>query len=631
MCGIAGLVSVQSERGIADVCVAMRDAMAHRGPDDAGVYVDEECRVALASRRLAIIDLSAAGHQPMASADGRVVVVFNGEIYNYRELRAELLGRGVRLVSESDTEVIIHLYRELGPDCLTRLNGMFGLAIWDADRRRLTLARDRLGKKPVLYAHLADGTLAFASEHQGLLEHPRIERRASPTAIDSFLRYGYVPAPLSGFECVAKLPPGHRLLWQDGRLTVEAYWEPPVARPRAISEEVAVAELTELLSDSVKRRMIADVPLGAFLSGGIDSASVVALMAEHSDRPVRTFSIGFGENGYNELPGARLTAERYATEHHEFVVEPRAAEVLSDLVRHYGEPYADSSALPTYYLSKLTRRHVTVALNGDGGDEVLAGYDRYRAALAAERLVGSLPVPKRAYELVAAALPAGGDLRTPATRAKRFVAGLADSTGARYTRWMSVFEPELLRACAGPTLATASERSSAAEYLVAPLDRRNGTDLLGALTRLDLMTYLPGDLLVKADIATMACSLEGRSPFLDYRLVEWAATLPPQLRLRGQTGKYLLRRAMRERLPAATLSGPKRGFGVPVAAWLRGELRPMLLDTVLSERALGRGYLRPQAVRRLVGEHLEGRVDRAKQLWALLCLELWHRAFLDGA
>jgi asparagine synthase (glutamine-hydrolysing) len=630
MCGIAGIAGPQPERAIGEICLAMRDAMAHRGPDDAGLHVTADCTVALASRRLAIIDLSPGGHQPMSSIDGRVTIVFNGEIYNYRELRAELLARGQRLVSQSDTEVIIHLYQELGAACLERLNGMFGLAIWDEAERTLLIARDRLGKKPLLYAHLSDGSLAFASEFQGLLRHPGIERRVEPRAIDYFLRYGYVPAPLSAFEGLAKLPPGHLLRWRNGRVSTEPYWQLPPPRLRASSDEQAAAELEELFADSVRRRLLSDVPLGAFLSGGLDSASVVAMMARYSDRPVKTFSIGFGDDRYNELPGARRVAERYATEHHEFVVEPRAAEVLPLLVQHYGEPYADSSALPTYYLAKLTRDHVTVALNGDGGDELLAGYDRYRAALAAERVERTLPMPRRAYALAAAALPAGRDLRAPITRARRFLAGLSDTSGARYNRWMSIFEPELLAASATADFAAATAVSGAAEYLAGPIDRRNGTHLLDSLTRLDISTYLPGDLLVKADIATMANSLEGRSPFLDYRLIEWAASLPPEMKLRGQTSKYILRKMMRPHLPAETLAAPKRGFGVPVAGWLRGGLRSMVEDVVLSERALRRGYLEPSAVCALVADHLAGRVDRAKQLWALLALELWHRAFIDA-
>jgi asparagine synthase (glutamine-hydrolysing) len=629
MCGIAGIASPQPDRAIAEVCTTMRDAMAHRGPDDAGTYLNDDRCVALGSRRLAIIDLSPAGHQPMLSPDGRLAIVFNGEIYNYRELRADLVGRGQRLVSDSDTEVILHLYRERGADCLTQLNGMFGLALWDASTQRLLLARDRLGKKPLVYAHLTDGSLAFASEFQALLRHPGIRPQVNLEALDYFLRFGYVPAPLSGFAGIAKLEPGQRLRWQAGNISLDKYWQPPRPSPRAVSDEQASAEFVELFDDSVRRRMISDVPLGAFLSGGIDSASVVASMAAQSDRPVKTFSIGFGSELYDELPLARLVARRFSTDHQEFVVEPRAADVLPDLVRHYGEPYADSSALPTYYLARLTRQHVTVALNGDGGDELLAGYDRYRAALAAERIDRFVPAPKAFYRLAAAALPPGRDLRTPRTRLHRFLAGLALSGGGRYSRWMSVFDSELLDASRTPEFAHATRQSGAAAYLTGPLDRRNGTPLLESLTRLDLTTYLPGDLLVKADIATMASSLEGRSPFLDYRLIEWAASLPPTLKLRGQTSKYLLRQTMRARLPAATLASPKRGFGVPVAEWLRGELRPMLEATVLSDRALGRDYLQPSAVRRLVADHLSGQADHAKQLWALLTLERWHQAFLD--
>jgi asparagine synthase (glutamine-hydrolysing) len=629
MCGIAGIVATDSDRQIEAQCGAMEQALLHRGPDDGGLFVDDERRVALANRRLAIIDLSPAGHMPMFSPDGRLTIVFNGEIYNYRELRGELLGRGVPLRSESDTEVILQLYRERGPACLQALNGMFALAIWDAHDRTLFLARDRLGKKPLLYLHQPDGRLLFASEHQALLRHPAVARRPNLTAIDYYLRFGYVPAPLSGFEGVRKLAPGHCLLWHAGEVQVSQYWEPPRAKPRQIGEQQAVEEFGELFGDAVGRRLISDVPLGAFLSGGIDSASVVAEMAARSDRPVKTFSIGFGDDRYNELPGARLVAQHFGTDHHEFVVEPRAGEMLPRLVRHYGEPYADSSALPTYALSRLTREHVTVALNGDGGDELLAGYERYRAALTAARIEAALPLPKAGYRLAGRLLPAGRDLRTTLTRAHRFVTGLGDSPGGRYDRWMSLFEPDLLAASVTPEFAAATAQSGAAAYLTQPLAGRNRQELLASLQRLDQTTYLPGDLLVKADIATMAASLEGRSPFLDYRLIEWAAGLPAELKLRGGVSKYVLRQAMRERLPAETLASPKRGFGVPVAAWLRGELRPLLETTLLAPRSLARGYLRPDAVRRLVAEHVSGRVNQAKPLWALLMLELWHQELVD--
>jgi asparagine synthase (glutamine-hydrolysing) len=629
MCGIAGIVDPRAGPELRERCDAMRDGMAHRGPDDAGTFVDHGGQTALASRRLAIIDLSPAGHQPMLSHDGRLALVFNGEIYNYRELRADLLARGRRLRSESDTEVILDLYEELGERCLDRLNGMFALALWDARAGCLWLARDRLGEKPLLYARLPGGGLAFASEFQALLRHPEVSREVSLPAIDFFLRYGYVPAPLSGFASISKLPPGCWLRWRTGQTEQASYWQAPVGRPRAVDERAALAELGELLADSVQRRMISDVPLGAFLSGGLDSASVVGLMAEHSERPVKTFTIGFGDPRYNELAEARRVADWFGTDHQEFVVEPRAAEILPLLVRHYGEPYADSSALPTYYLSQQTRQHVTVALSGDGGDEVLAGYDRYRAAAVAARVRRAAPLPKAAFALIGQALPGGSDLRTPARRLRRFVGGLAHDEGQRYTRWMNLFDPALLDAIRTPEFRAALHRSEADRYLAAPIEQRNGASLLAALTRLDLTSYLPNDLLVKADIATMASSLEGRMPFLDHRLVEWASSLPDRLRLRGGQSKYLLRQLMRGRLPAATLSGPKRGFGVPVSEWLRTDLRPLLEASLLSEQWLLRGYLLPGATRRLVAEHIQGTADHGRELWALLCLELWHQQFVD--
>jgi asparagine synthase (glutamine-hydrolysing) len=402
-----------------------------------------------------------------------------------------------------------------------------------------------------------------------------------------------------------------------------------VPAPRAIETGQAVEEFRELFTDCVSRRLLSDVPLGAFLSGGIDSASVVATMADLSDRPVETFSIGFGEQTFDELPGARLVADRYRTNHHEFVVEPRAAEVLPLLARHYGEPYADSSALPTYYLAQVTRQHVTVALNGDGGDELLAGYDRYRAAAMLDRVETLLPLTGGAARAVATRLPDGRDLRSPISRARRFLTGFAEPAGARYSRWMSQFQPERLDQCISDELRLAWQGSGAPDYLAAPIDRRNGTGIVDTLTRLDQSTYLPEDLLVKVDIASMANSLEARSPFLDYRLFEWAATLPTSLRLNGEVSKYVLRLAMAEKLPPSTLRGPKRGFGVPVASWLRTDLRPLLEDAVLAPRALQRGYFHPGELRRLVAEHVTGRADHSKPLWALLMLELWHQQLAD--
>src|SRR5918911_1787967 len=603
MCGIAGVVgSLRTERATLQ---RMNDTLRHRGPDGEGAFWSD--RVGLAMRRLAIIDLT-TGDQPIFNEDGSVCVVFNGEIYNFVDLRQELEARGHRFATQADTEVVVHAYEDFGVECIQRLWGMFALAVWDSRRDLLLLARDRLGKKPlVYYADPGRGGLAFASELHALLAHPAVPRAVDPRAIDDYLTYLYVPSPTSAFRDVRKLPPGHRLVWQDGRTTVEPYWDVRFAEKTDLSEEDASARFAELLRDAVRRRLIADVPLGAFLSGGMDSSSVVAEMAELSRAPVKTFSIGFGERDFDELGYARQVAQRFGTEHHELVVEPRALEVLPTLVRHYGEPYGDSSAVPTYYVAQLTRRHVTVALNGDGGDELLAGYERHWGARIAARydtiprfvrhglirpLIPLLPEPRRRRAFL--------------RRAKRFRAAAHLPVLDRYLHWVGAYSPSQKRSLYSPDFTSTLDGHDAGHWLRDALAPEPRLDPVDAVQRADTLLYLPQDCLTKIDIASMANSLEARSPLLDHRLVEFCAALPSNYKLRGRTSKWLLRRIMQPRLPPAVLTRPKMGFGVPVGQWLRGELRPLLDDTVLSERALGRGYFKPDAVRALVHEHVAG-------------------------
>lgn len=604
----------------------MNDALRHRGPDGEGSFDDGT--TALAMRRLAIIDV-AGGNQPIFNEDGTVCVVLNGEIYNYRELRAQLEAKGHRFSTHTDTEVIVHAYEEAGPACVEQLWGMFACAVWDARLRQLLVARDRLGKKPLLYRAVPGG-LVFASEMQALVRHPAVPREVDVAAIDDYLTYLYVPAPRTAFKGVAKLPPGHRLIWREDSLTVERYWDVRYGPKLSIGPDEALERFADLFKDAVRRRLISDVPLGAFLSGGMDSSSVVAEMAEASPGRVRTFSIGFGERDFDELAYARQVADLFGTDHHELVVEPRAAEVLPLLVQHYGEPYADSSAIPTYYVSKMTREHVTVALNGDGGDEVLAGYERHWAAGVAARY-DALPrlVREDVVHRAARWLPEPRGRRSMVGRAKRFLLAAHLPRAERYLRWIgaftanekaSLYTPELAAQLAGHSAGSALEDVLAAEPDLDPVD---------AVLRADTHLYLPGDLLAKVDVASMASSLEARSPFLDHRLVQFCAQLPVDYKLRGRTSKWLLRRLMEKRLPPAILHRPKMGFGVPVGTWLRGELRPLLLDTVLSDRARERGLFRPEAVDRLVQEHVSGEADRTSRLWALLMLELWFRAYVD--
>lgn len=614
MCGIAGLVvpeGVPSRQTLE----AMGTALAHRGPDDATVEVHG--RAGLSFRRLSIIDV-AGGAQPIANEDGTVHVILNGEIYNHLDLRAELEGRGHRFRTRSDVEVVVHGYEVWGDAIVERLRGMFALALWDESRERLLLARDRLGKKPLVYCE-AGGRLAFASEIQGLLADPEVPRRADEVALHHYLTYQYVPAPRTGFEGVFKLPPAHLLVFEQGRSRVAPYWRLRYQPVRAISEEEAVCEVRRLLGEAVRIRLMSEVPLGAFLSGGVDSSGVVALMAESG--PVKTFSIGFEEDAFNELPYARLVAQRYGTEHHEFVVRPQAAEVIPKLVEHYGEPYADSSALPTYSLARLTREHVTVALNGDGGDELFAGYDRYRL-LATYAVLGRLPGGRGLFRALARRLGP----RSPA-RVRRFLEAVSARPEESYARTISYFSPEGKRALYTPETRARLDALDSYALLYERYAASDAPDLLGRTLNVDTLTYLPDDLLAKVDIATMTASLEARSPLLDHHLVEFVARLPSHLKLR-HGGKYLLRRALADLLPPEVLQRRKMGFGVPIARWFRGELRPLLRDTVLSKAARARGFLDPAAVERLIVEHESG-VDHGLRLWALLMLELWFCRFID--
>jgi asparagine synthase (glutamine-hydrolysing) len=628
MCGIVGVVgSLRSgvERGALE---QMNGCLRHRGPDGEGFFWDAD--VGLAMRRLAIIDV-AGSDQPIFNEDGSVCVVFNGEIYNFQDLRAELERRGHAFATQGDTEAIVHAYEEFGPDCVEHLWGMFAFAVWDRRRRRLLLARDRLGEKPLVYYRAPDGGLAFASELQGLLAHPAVPRVLDPAAIDDYLTYLYVPAPRTVYRDVRKLPPGHRLVWEPTGCSVEPYWQVRFGQKVGLDEDEALERFGELFRDAVRRRLIADVPLGAFLSGGMDSSSVVAEMAALSSRPVKTFSIGFGVRDFDELRYARQVAERFGTEHHELVVEPHALDVLPKLVRHYGEPYGDSSAVPTYYVARLTRAHVTVALDGDGGDELLAGYERHWAAGVAARY-DRVPrfVRHGLIRPLVPLVPEPRHRRSVLRRAKRFMAAAHLPVAERYLRWVGAYDAAEKRALYTDDFRDAIAANDSGRWLRAALAAEPHLGAVDAVQRVDTLMYLPDDLLAKVDIASMASSLEARPPFLDHRLVEFCAALPSAYKLRGRTSKWLLRRLMRERLPPDVLNRSKMGFGVPVGEWLRGELRPLLHDTVLSARALGRGYFRPEAVRALVDEHVSRRADRTAHVWALLMLELWFQSGLPA-
>jgi asparagine synthase (glutamine-hydrolysing) len=624
MCGIAGRWNFLSGAPVDEPVIRrMAETLAHRGPDADGVYVDGP--LGLGHRRLAIIDLSPGGRQPMSAADGRLWITYNGEIYNFRELRADLERRGHRFRSQSDTEVILAAYLQFGVGVLDHLRGMFAFAIWDARDRTLFVARDRLGKKPLHYLVDRDG-IAFASEPKAFHADPAFKPEPDLEAISHYLTYQYVPCPFSAFQGVRKLPPAHYLLVRDGKVSIERYWRLRYGDKRRLTEDEACEELRGRLREAVRLRLVSDVPLGAFLSGGVDSGTVVALMAEQTGAPVKTFSIGFEEKEYDELAYARLVARRYATDHHEVVVRPNAVEIFPRLVWHYNEPFADSSAIPSYYLAQITRRHVTVALNGDAGDENFAGYERYQASVLAARTPPMLrKVLARVARLVPGRLPPRGVL----ARGKRFLEVLAERPEQRYLGWVSHFHGRLkAELCTGEFLEAAGWPDSGA-VLLGAFAASDAPDLVDTLLDVDVNTYLPDDLLVKVDIATMANSLEGRSPLLDHTLMEFCASLPSHMKLRGRIKKHIFKRAVRDLLPPEIVHRPKMGFGVPLDHWFRRELRDMAHDLLTGPRARARGYFRPQTVERLLGEHVRGARRWHYQLWNLLMLELWHRMFID--
>ncbi len=580
----------------------------------------------LGYRRLSVIDL-ATGDQPVANETDDIVVVFNGEIYNFRELRSDLESRGHVLTGTGDTPVLPHLYEEYGDRFVERLDGMFALALWDGRRERLLLARDRFGKKPLLYTRFGDGTVAFASELKALLTFPRLDRRPDLARLDAYLALGYVPGTTTAVDGVERVPPGSVLTVHAGRVQVERYWSPEPPR-LDFGEAEWVEAVRTGVRDAVRKRLIADVPLGALLSGGLDSSVVVATMAEESHDPVRTFSVGFSEELYDERRYARLVAERFSTAHEELVVDPDAASLLPRLADAYDEPFGDSSALPTFLVCEHARRFVTVALVGDGGDEIFGGYERYRAHALAEQLDRA---PRAVVAAAAHALrsfPSGRtEPRSRAFRAARFLETAGLSPAERYGNLMQVFGPEL-RAELWTEAARAEigHLRTAGELLGAP--RAPGVT---GLQLLDIETYLPDDLLYKADIASMANSLELRAPLLDHRLAELALGMPDGLKQHRGVGKVALRRAFAGDLPAEILERGKRGFGVPIARWFRDDLRELAFDVLLGDAACGRGHFRREAVERLLVDHAAGRADHGARIWSLLMLELWYERTVERA
>lgn len=636
MCGIAGGVwSIGSEGLSRAVLERMTDALVHRGPDAEGHWLqppntnelkrnaEPSLGVALGFRRLAIIDL-ATGNQPMDNEDGSVRIVFNGEIYNYQDLRHRLEGSGHTFRTHTDTETIVHLYEDLGLDCFEHLNGMFAIAIWDSLRNRLVLARDRLGKKPLYYT-VQNGRLLFASELKSLLQVPGIQKQMDPGAVDLYLTYQYIPHPHSIYQGIHKLPPGHFAVFENGQVKVESFWKVDWSKEISIDQATASQKLKELLLDSIRIRLRSDVPLGAFLSGGIDSSLVVAIAQQQLQTPIRTFSIGFSESDFDETRYAKMVADHVGTKHERFEVNASGMDIVDRLVDQYDEPFSDSSAVPTWYLCELTRQHVTVALSGDGGDELFGGYERYRALEWSGRLQSWLPVSWLNQSWLIKRLPDSNARRSLLRRVRRFCEALGQPPVERYMNWIQIFgEASRLDLYQESFIQQLPDRNPV-DFLRNAWNKAGNRDLLSCASVADLQTYMPCDLMTKVDIASMAHSLEARQPMLDYRLVEWAASLPSHLKLKGTRGKKLLMDTYHDLLPNEIWHRPKMGFGVPIAKWFRTSLRDRTMDALLGADARCHAIFRPEAIRALIEEHMSGKGNQAYRLWNLLMLELWMR------
>lgn len=624
MCGICGVLNLNGLPVDSSLIERMSSVLSHRGPDDAGIYIKNE--VGLGHRRLSIIDL-ALGHQPMSNENEKIWLVFNGEIYNFQALREMLVKKGHSFKTHSDSEVIIHLYEEDGIDCLKGLRGMFAFAIWDDERKRLFLARDRLGKKPLVFSRNKNSFL-FASEIKSILEDKNISREIDPIAIHHYLSYGYVPSPLTIFKGIKKLPPGSFLVIENGKEKIERYWMPVYQPKLKIKEADAISGILERLKEAVRLRLISDVPLGAFLSGGIDSSAVVAMMASLMEMPVKTFSIGFEEEDFSELKFARIVSKQFQTEHYEFIVKPDAIDILPKLAWFYNEPYADSSAIPTYYLSQMARKYVTVALNGDGGDELFAGYDRYYAfklSLFYDKM------PKFMKDIIfniAKTLPEGTKRQDILRRIKRFLTAISLEPRRRYGRWMTMFNNDEKERLYSEEMKEITRGVDSIDLLLSLYNIAPTDNLLEATAFTDLLMYLPEDLLVKVDIASMAHGLEARSPFLDIELLKFVSLLPWDMKLHGGKSKYIIKKALSNILPKEILTRRKMGFGVPIAKWLRCELKDYIYQVLLDDRAKRRGYFNMDEVSRLLKEHTSGKANYAYPLWTLLFLEVWHNVFV---
>jgi asparagine synthase (glutamine-hydrolysing) len=611
MCGICGVVHSQTDRLIDEgILRQMNEVIRHRGPDDDGYFINSQA--GLGMRRLSIIDL-VTGDQPVTNEDETIWLVFNGEIYNYKSLHVDLVAKGHRFATKSDTEVIVHAYEEFGDRCPEYFNGMFAFALWDVTRRRLLLARDHVGIKP-LYYWVGKDQIVFGSELKSVITHPSVPREIDLWALDQFLTLEYIPTPRTIFKGINKLPAGHRLIYEKGQAQIEQYWDIP-ERATPTDEGTIIEVLTGLIDDSVKMQLMSDVPLGAFLSGGIDSSTVVASMSRSSNLPVRTFSIGFDDATYNELPYARAVASRYKTQHTEEILEPDIADLAERLVRHLDEPFGDFSIFPTYLVSEVARREVKVVLSGDGGDELFGGYDTY-VAQDMDRYYRYLPSTFRRsiFPALMAQIPPRPAKKGLINKTKRFVEGAALPSSWQHTRWMMFMTQEDKLALYQPEVLASLDGQDSAAVLEDHFSRIARRDGLAQQQYVDIKTYLVDDILTKVDRMSMAVSLETRVPLLDYRIVEFAVNLPPQTKLyRGQT-KRILKQAMEDRLPYDVLHKPKQGFSIPLKNWLRGPLKPLMMDLLSYERVNGRGYFNAECVSEWVTEHINGTMNHSHRL-----------------
>ena len=651
MCGICG--EIDFKNGVrAEPVRRMCKVLAHRGPDDDGIVLikrdksfevkqndtlpleENGFQIALGHRRLSIIDLSEAAHQPMCNEDRTLWIVFNGEIYNFQDLRLELEKNGHLFKSKSDTETILHAYEQWGTECLNNLRGMFAFAIWDSKLQRLFMARDRLGKKPLVYFS-QNGHFSFASEIKALLQIPGFERRVNTSALHHYLTYQYVPSPETIIEGIKKLPPAHYLLYDPyGNVRIERYWKLHFSSSKKTLTDVQELgyRLRTELEESVKLRLISDVPLGAFLSGGVDSSLIVGMMAKLSGKPVKTFSIGFEEKEFDELSYARMVSNYFATEHHEFIVKPNAIEILPKLVWHYNEPFADSSAIPTYYVANLTKDFVKVVLTGDAGDENFAGYPRY---LRSKWVASFTRIPEKLRRDV---LPyflrvfSGLHWREKTlNRLADFMESLSTDQTKNYAEQIKIFSAKEKENIYTDDFRKQVEGNDPFDFLLSKFQESGTEDLLEQLVYVDINSYLPEDLLVKMDIATMANSLEARVPFLDHKFMELVGEIPFHLKLRGTESKFILKKAFKDFLPAAILKRKKMGFGVPLSKWFRNELKEYVYEVLLDPKTLNRGYFRREGIERLLNDHISFRYDHSARIWALLFLEIWFRVFMDRA